>query len=254
MEKIITTNDFINPIGKGYEGIVYNYDNKNVVKVIGNCTLNKVNKIELLNKLEIDRFIFPDKLVTLENGKPIGYTMKKVETNEFHNLDNILNSNITLDKKIKYLKDLENQLKVAHQNGITLVDLNFTNFLIDQNDDVVAIDTDNFTYKELKTDSFPTLYSFLYRNKVSKTIDENMDKFSFTMKILEYLCYESILQFDLVNYHPYRKDLENFVKNLDIPLNIKTLILHNISNDPNKVYFNNVLDKLSSSKQYLYKK
>ena len=74
------------------------------------------------------------------------------------------------------------------------------------------------------------------------------------MKILEYLCYESILQFDLVNYHPYRKDLEKFVKKLDIPLNIKTLILHNISNDPNKVYFNNVLDKLSSSKQYLYKK
>lgn len=254
MEKIIADREFVNPIGKGYEGLVYNFDDKNVVKVIGNCTQNKIDKIELLNKLEINNFVFPDKLVTLETGRPIGYTMERVETNELHNLSNTLESNITLDKKIKYLKDLENQLKIAHQNGITLVDLNFTNFLINQNDDIVVIDTDNFTYKDCKTDCFPTLYSFLYRQKVSNKIDSNMDKFSFTMKILEYLCDESILQFDVINYHPYRKDLEKFVKKLDIPLDIKTLILHNISKESNKVYFNNVLDKLSSKQKYLYKK
>lgn len=254
MEKIIINNDLINPIGKGYEGTVYKYDDKNVVKIIKNFTDNKIKKINLLSNLKIDNFIFPDKLVTSRSEKPIGYIMEKVNTNELHNLNNTLNSDITLDKKIKYLKDLENKLKIAHQKGITLVDLNFTNFLIDKNDDIVVIDTDNFTYNGLKTDSFPTLYCFLYRNKVSKKIDPNMDKFSYTMKILEYLCEESILQFDLINYHPYRKDLEQFIKKLDIPLDVKTLILHNISKEPNKVYFNNVLDKLSSSKKYIYKK
>ena len=81
-----------------------------------------------------------------------------------------------------------------------------------------------------------------------------MDKFSFTMKLLEYLCDESILQFDLINYHPYRKDLEKFVNSLDIPLDVKSMILHNISDDQDKVYFGNTLNKLSSNKTHIYKK
>ena len=254
MDKIITNNDFKNPIGKGYEGVVYNYDDNTVVKIINRFNNNKINKIELLHELKLDNFVFPDKLVTLENGKPIGYTMEKVITNDLHDLARNLNSKITLDKKIKYLKNLENNLKKAHQIGMTIVDLNFTNFLVNEKDEIIMIDSDNFTYKDYKTDNFPTLYSYLYRIKVSDKVDANMDKFSFTMKLLEYLCDESILQFDLVNYHPYRKDLEKFVKRLDIPLDVKSLILHNISEDTNKLYLGNALNKLSSSKTHIYKR
>lgn len=254
METIITDNNFENLIGKGYEGSVYNFDDNNVIKVVNDFNENKINKIKLLHDIKLENYIFPNKLVSLDDGTLIGYTMEKVNTNGLKDLQNNINSNITLDKKIKYLKNLEKNLIKAHKIGMTIVDLNYSNFLVNEDDKIIMIDTDNFTYKDYKTDNFPVLYSMLYRSKISSEITPNMDKFSFTMKLLEYLCDESILQFDLINYHPYRKDLEKFVNSLDIPLDVKSMILHNISDDQDKVYFGNTLNKLSSNKTHIYKK
>ena len=254
METIITDNNFENLIGKGYEGYVYNFDDNNVIKVVNDFNENKINKIKLFHDIKLENYLFHDKLVSLEDGTLIGYTMEKVNTNGLKDLQNNINSNITLDKKIKYLKNLEKNLIKAHKIGMTIVDLNYSNFLVNEDDKIIMIDTDNFTYKDYKTDKFPVLYSMLYRRKISSEITPNMDKFSFTMKLLEYLCDESILQFDLINYHPYRKDLDKFVNSLDIPLDVKSMILHNISDDQDKVYFGNTLNKLSSNKTHIYKK
>ena len=81
----------------------------------------------------------------------------------------------TLKEKIYYLKKQEELIKRAHKNNLILIDLNPKNFIIDKNDNLIAIDTDNYIVNEYKNDIFPTYFYEYYTSKVSHNIDNNID-------------------------------------------------------------------------------
>ena len=104
-------------------------------------------------------------------------------------VQNILQSSrLPLRQKIVYLEKVEYLVKNAHYNNIVLNDLNLFNFLVDENDTVKAIDTDNYKVKGYESDINPSLFTDLYNNnklKRQEKIQKRHRKVSFSASRLE---------------------------------------------------------------------
>lgn len=156
----------------------------------------------------------------------------------------------TLKEKIYYLKKQEELIKRSHENNLILIDLNPKNFIIDKNDNLIAIDTDNYIVNEYKNDIFPTYFYEYYTSKVSHNIDNNIDKLSYTLYLLYMLALERYNSSKLL-YYNNDDYIEKYVESLDITLNIKEKILINVSDSKDKVYLDDTIDELESESSFI---
>lgn len=156
----------------------------------------------------------------------------------------------TLKEKIYYLKKQEELIKRAHENNLILIDLNPKNFIIDKNDNLIAIDTDNYIVNEYKNDIFPTYFYDYYTSKVSHNIDNNIDKLSYTLYLLYMLALERYNSSKLL-YYNNDDYIEKYVESLDITSNIKEKILINVSDSKDKVYLDDTIDELESESSFI---
>ena len=168
-------------LGVGSEGVVYKYKNE-AIKIFNSGLINnnKLRKIELLHNMDLEDFQLPKKLYLNKVYKPVAYSMDYVDSNK--TVQCVLQSSrLSLRQKIVYLEKVEYLVKTAHYNNIILNDLNLFNFLVDENDTVKVIDTDNFKVKEYESDINPSFFTDLYNNNIGTKISENTDKFSLTL-------------------------------------------------------------------------
>ncbi len=242
-----------NLIGHGAESLVYRFDSDKVFKYLINPTKNKINKITALSMLNIPNFVFPEELVYNEKGQPIGYIMDQVSVDASKSIDNKAMQLQTIADKIELFKKQENLLKAAHNNDLIMVDFNYRNFLIDQLQNVVAIDTDNYFYKEFPNDINPALYYDYYIDKVSEKITPDLDKMSFTLNAL-YLLTGGIFSRNAMQYYSDDEYIEDIINELAIPKSARELLLELVSDSTNKPYINNDLDCLKSEQKYIKKK
>lgn len=252
MNKIIISDNEIsysNLIGVGSEGRVFKYDNQ-ALKLFYKPTENKLNKLKILSELNIKNFVMPNQLVFDQYNNFSGFTMPLINLSSDKNLEVRIKNLNTLKEKIYYLKKQEELIKRAHENNIILVDLNPKNFIIDKNDNLIAIDTDNYIVNEYKNDIFPTYFYDYYRSKVSQDIDNNIDKLSYTLYLLYMLALERYNSSKLLYYND-DDYIEKYVESLDITSNVKEKILINVSDSKDKVYFDDTIFELESEESFI---
>lgn len=188
----------------------------------------------------------PKKLVFDQYNNFSGFTMPLINLSSDKNLEVRIKNLNTLKEKIYYLKKQEKLIKRAHENNLILIDLNPKNFIIDKNDNLIAIDTDNYIVNEYKNDIFPTYFYEYYTSKVSY----NIDKLSYTLYLLYMLVLERYNSSKLL-YYNNDDYIEKYVESLDITLNIKEKILINVSDSKDKVYLDDTIDELESESSFI---
>lgn len=242
-------------IGEGSEAKVYQ-DGDNALKIYNGYKMksadfqNKMNKILLLSELNLENFLLPKDLIFTKKLKFVGYSMDKI--NSKYDMKDLMESNkISLDTKIEKLKQLENNIKEAHKNNIVLIDGNFWNFLL-YDDLVFMADTDSYKVKQFKEDFLPPFFCNYYQKKVNGELDSNLDKFQFGINILSYLTDGLFDRSQMIEY-PNNDYLEKYIESLDMPKEIKEFFQELTSSSKEKMYIDNNLDNLSSSKCFVKK-
>jgi serine/threonine protein kinase len=172
----------------------------------------KVKELAVLDRPEI---INPEKIVTTERGKPVGYTMAavadthplcKVFTKAFkqrHNLD--ANDILTL------VQGMRETMEFIHSKDVLVVDVNELNFLVRDSFDIVYfIDVDSY-----QTPHFPaTAIMDSIRDRHSDTFDEGTDWFSWG--IITFMM--------LTGVHPF-KGKHPTIKALDARMSLNASVL-----------------------------
>lgn len=140
----------------GGEGIIYEYQNK-ILKIYRKDIVNISEKKEKVEKLIKKRLpsnvIKPLEMVFNLKGDFIGYTMNKVEGEDFSTLSkkkHVKVNNISTKDIIKMLQDIKNTLIELHKNGIVIGDLNDGNILYDKNFNIYFIDTDSWSIDDIR--------------------------------------------------------------------------------------------------------
>ena len=209
-------------LGVGSEGVVYKYKNQ-AIKMFksGLINNNKLQKIKLLHNMDLEDFQLPKKLYLNKVYKPVAYSMDYVDSDK--TVQCVLQSSrLSLRQKIVYLEKVEYLVKNAHYNNIVLNDLNLFNFLVDENDTVKVIDTDNFKVKEYESDINPSFFTDLYNNNIGIKISENTDKFSLTLHFFKDLINRrDINEQKLLDDYNY---IEELIDRVDAPNEFKDFL------------------------------
>ena len=191
-------------------------------KVMG----RKMYTINMLNGSEkyknIDELIIPDYMVVVD-GIIVGFGLPLIENHK--NLGNVINDDIEIKEKLKYLKKVGNIIqKVQHIDDesfrMQFGDLNEFNFIIDNNDEVKAIDLDsayvgqdepsNSAYYLLKN-KYIAMVKEKYKTTSNGIIipSDNTDLYCYNMMILNTLANEPMYKKDISVYYSYLNHLED---------------------------------------------
>lgn len=242
----------------GSEGTVFQYEKyavKLFKKVNGEEFMNKKEeKLKALLTKDLEGFQKPEFLVYDENEKFAGYAMNFVESKgDVADFCYKKGYEHTLDEKIELLLKVEKLIKLAHKKGIILNDVAIWNFLVTDNNNVVGIDTDNFQFDNLKSETKPSLYLPYYQGLCNKEgFDENSDKFSFALFALGALFENHFTNELLEQYSSSSSYLKSKVTRLDVPEEVKDELMELISENPNKEWIGKTLVKVSSgTKKFL---
>lgn len=176
-----------------YEGILYAYKEFNDKKYLQ----KNINKINTLNKINLNCGIFPVYLVYDEfNNKYSGYLTRYVD------YKNALFLKKASDKVTRLLKIKESIIKL-HTEGIIHSDLHFGNILVDLNTyDNKIIDFDNCSYKRYKTKiNYANDYAVEYIKHYG--INQGLDIFLFN--IMTYCILNNNVSYYLVRRDIYNK-------------------------------------------------
>ena len=114
-------------------------------------------------KEDSDVFVFPKALVYNHEEELTGYLMDYINGNTFNNLS----SNFDLHVLIDNIKLIEQEILKHSLYFMTMIDLNYGNILIDENNRFRIIDTDGYYYR--------------YDTSASDVYEHNMSLFSYTM-------------------------------------------------------------------------
>lgn len=167
------------PLAEGGEGVIHEYNNQ-IIKIY-KSNVNKYEKLEklkrLMNKNLPNYIVKPLDIVYDSRKQFLGYSMNKVEGEEFRRLSNkkfLRINNISTKDIIKLLVDIKNTLGILHKQNIYIGDLNDCNILFNKNLNLFFIDVDSWTIDEFKCpvcmDSFKD--PLLVENNFSNSTDE----------------------------------------------------------------------------------
>ncbi len=229
--------------GQGDEGKIYKINDNLAFKrfFIQDNNLEKIRKIELLVALKNPYFTFPLGLIRLD-GKIIGYYMPFIKEHfgypSFAYLRHIKSRNTLINLGIKGYE----ALKYAHDHNITLGDIKYANILIDENNNPVFIDTDNYAYGKFGYDLDPNLSHTLERIYNRNFSQKDNDIYLYSKMIMSYLFSNEVI---------YIYDNKEFLKKLmsyvEAPKDIKEGLECIFSDSENKPYMGPILKKLNPS-------
>ena len=238
-------------LGVGSEGVVYKYKNQ-AIKMFksGLINNNKLQKIKLLHNMDLEDFQLPKKLYLNKVYKPVAYSMDYIYSDK--TVQNILQSSgLPLRQKIVYLEKVEYLVKNAHYNNIVLNDLNLFNFLVDENDTVKVIDTDNFKVKEYESDINPSFFTDLYNNNIGTKISENTDKFSLTLHFFKDLINRrDVNEQKLLDDYNY---IEELIDRVDAPNEFKDFLYQQLFGKKRMIFPAEYFEMISNDNEQFLK-
>ena len=235
----------------GSEGEIYKYDENHAFKVYPGLISkkirrNKFNKIELLTKLNDDSFTFPLGLIYNENGGKEGYLMKYINTPYKQKNFDDLRFYYQYDKLLDYIIKASDALERVHQYGITIGDLRGENILIDENNNPVFIDTDNYAYQNYYYNLI-CYNSYYLRRAFRKSYSQvENDKYLFAM-----LCMQLFTPGIVIENNQTDRFFEEMIKLLDIPIEYKEELRQIFSDASNKPYIGPVLKRINPKTKLL---
>ena len=178
------------PLTEGGEGIIYEL-NGQIIKIY-KPTVNiksKKKKIQMLIKKSLPKeVISPKDIVVDKKGKFIGFSMDKVEGEEFKKLTNrkfVTANNITTKDILSMLIRVQNVINDLHKNGIYIGDLNDQNILFDNQFNIYFIDCDSWTVEDEKCEVAMDLFKDPLLN--ANDFNEGTDTYSFSILIWKLL-------------------------------------------------------------------
>ena len=243
----------------GSEGMVYKVgdDAIKLLKTVKGAEFmaSKEEKVDALIKNPIEGFSNITGKVFNDEGKFVGYSMDFIENKgDVADMCYKFAEHYTLDKKIEFLKKVEELIKKAHSLGYILNDVAIWNFLVTESNDVIGIDTDNFQFDKFKSETTPTYFLPYYQGLTrSEGRDENSDKFSFGLFAFQALMKYPFTNEGLETYRPKSDYLNIHINRLDIPKEAKDELLELISPNKEKEWVSKTLEKMSSStSKFLY--
>ena len=172
------------PLAEGGEGIIYELNGEiiKIYKPVVNIK-SKENKVRLLiNKSLPKEVISPKDIVVNRNNKFIGFSMDKVEGEEFKKLTNkkfVTANNITTKDILLMLTKIQNIINELHKNNIYVGDLNDQNILFDKKLNVYFIDCDSWTVDNEKCEVAMDLFKDPLLQ--SNNFNEKTDAYSFAI-------------------------------------------------------------------------
>ncbi len=202
----LTQHDFL---AEGGQARVYTKD-KTAYKIYLNPKeMIPVGKIQELSVITNKNVIKPQDILLDSHNKPVGYTMDLVKNTyslcqlfpkAFRN-----RNNLSPDKILQLVRDLQNLIQSIHDHKILIVDLNELNFLVGQDfKNIYAIDVDSYGTPHFP----PTAISDKITDVHSKDFSELTDWFSFA--VLAFQMFISISPYR--GSHPTIKSVEERMK------------------------------------------
>lgn len=230
--------------GKGDEGKIYKIDDNLAFKrfFVQDTNLdNKFKKLELLISLKNPYFTFPLGLVRLD-GKIIGYYMPFVKEHfgypSFAYLRHIKSRNELINMFIKG----DAAIKFAHDNNLTLGDIKYNNILIDNNNNPIFIDTDNFAYGNFSYDLDPDVSHTLEKMYKREFSQKDNDIYLYSKMVMSYIFTDS-----LIYIYDNKEFLEKMLSFVEAPKDIKEGLECIFSDSKNKPYIGPILKKINPS-------
>lgn len=238
-------------IGCGDEASVHKYNDDIAFKIFSfirdkTKLPRKYEKIELLGKIQDESACLPIGLVGYENELKEGYYCNLVKYNnatkdftklEFlHDMKRILNYIIQADEAIRRF----------HKMGFILGDIKDDNIMIDINDKVKFVDTDNWMYGDYGFDVVPGRIFWLSStyNKEFSLLDN--DRFVFTIMALQLFIENTVISF-------HRNDLyfKKLIEYMDVSPEVKDGLRIILSDAHNKPYVGPILEKINPERPLL---
>ena len=175
---------------EGGEGVIYELNGQiiKIYKPVVNMK-SKKNKVQMLiNKSLPKEVVSPREIVIDRSGKFIGFSMDKVEGEEFKKLTNkkfVTANNITMKDILFMLVKAQNVINELHKNGIYIGDLNDQNILFDNQFNIYFIDCDSWTVENEKCE----VAMDLFKDPLLKSndFDERTDTYSFAVLVWKLL-------------------------------------------------------------------
>ena len=141
-----------------------------------------MGKFKELNAIKKDNVIKPEKLIFDVKNNPIGYTMKPiyntVQLSRVVTTDYQKKNNISHDKLIDIIKQIQNTIHSIHEEGCLIVDINDSNILIDENLKVYFIDVDSY-----QTNNYPATALQDYA-KDFKVVNNKFNRFDLIVRFM----------------------------------------------------------------------
>lgn len=232
-------------IGSGFEGTVFEYNDKYAIKVFGKkgsrfyykrMLKSKMAKLEALAKLEDESFCFPIGLVKLIGSVEEGYYMNLVKSfKNFNYLKSLTNKEEVLETIVK----ADAAIQRVHQKGVIIGDVREPNILLDDNLDPKFIDTDNYMYQDFPFDLYPGTANLLESATGKKGTLIDSDKFAFSLMVMGYIFGD----FNLSNYRMILY-IREFIERLDISREDKESLRAIFSDATDKPYIGPVLQRI----------
>jgi len=214
---------------------------------------NKLKKIERTAGIEEPCIKYPKTPVFDDNGNLLGYTLTIALTAEYiRSFRDLSKPCVSLAQKIAFYKKLEHLVKLVHSKSMILVDTNPDNFLIDLYKNVVLIDTDNYMHSDCPCDNIPDYPAKYYVRKTGDQSFTYVDEFSLAIRFLEIAVdgFRRQMLEHLVLGRQFYVDV--VVESLDIPIELKSVLLATISAKGKKEFIGPYLDCIADpNKRYI---
>ena len=248
-------------IGEGSEGIVKNFLNTYAIKIYYNglnLSKNKIKKLQTLSKLQDDSFCFPVGLFEsfcLTHRGPINGLFTNIinhhsEYRDLEDLYYIIYKKSSVDtlkylrKALIYLEKADQAMKRIHQKGVIVGDIHSSNIMINDNDEPIFIDTDNYSYGKFDFDYYPWRASLL-----GKAFECNPSKIDSDIYAFSCMAFNLLIPIFEIDCH--KEFYQKLVELLDVKKEVKDGLELIFSDAEKKPYISEILPKINFSQTLL---
>ena len=229
-------------IGSGCESKVYDYKDKYAIKLFQKffdeeMLDDKYEKIKAMVGLHHDSFCFPLGTVVSASRSFIGYYMPIVKPcYELKSVRTLASDDYGNNIKLDILKKASLALEWAHEHSIVIGDISVDNILINEKENPVFIDTDNYDYDVYGYNVIPlkTHYFRSAHGKECSGIDN--DKYVFSLLAL-YVFFPEYL----ISCNTSEEFFSKLIDSINVPDEMKDGLRYLVGPNEDKPYFHEIV-------------
>ena len=239
-------------LGEGSEGKVYQKDDLaykifhlNSLRKILRC---KYQKIEILSKLSDPSFCFPTGLCSFSDDYIKGYFMPLIKTDKYQNMGELLYKSNDLPKMIECLSKVSDAIERLHKLGLTIGDIRPTNIILNQNEEPIFVDTDNYAFGGLDYDLDLRCTCYLYEIYHKFFTYEDIDRFLLGILAIQPFLEGTVIESQILMQHDDAY-FQNLIHYMHIDSEYKDALRLIFSDSPNKPYIGPILKRINPTER-----